>query len=257
LGSAPDSTSDILPQQLRGLLYNDDDVGQRKANKKPPKKPSKKTPPRRPPPKKRPPSKKRPPPPRKPTRPPPRSPIRRPPPSPAPLPPSSPINSACSITIDSVTTNFKTCIEMKDRSNRPIGTAGFSFSSSSQNELIIGFKAASSTPGWAALGYSPNGGMIGTDTVFAQSCGGTCVEGYSKALNGYAFQAFGPSKVDFREIKAGKDANGFLQGTAKMNWPGSTDSIFMTMASGPVGGGSPQIHFGVPRVVTLTKSDLA
>lgn len=98
--------------------------------------------------------------------------------------------------------------------------------------------------------------MIGTDAVFAQSCGGTCVEGYSKTLNGYVFQAFGPSKVNFSGIKAGKDENGFLIGTSKMDWPGSKDSIAITMASGPLGGGIPQIHFGVPQVVTLKKSDL-
>jgi len=184
------------------------------------------------------------------------SPSPTPSPSPSPSPDPSPDDNACSITIDSVTTNFKKCIEMKDTANRPTGTAGFSLSTTSQNELIIGFKGLSSTAGWAALGYSPNGGMIGTDAVFAQNCGDTCVEGYSKALNGYAFQAFGQSKVDFSGINVGKDENGFLQGVAKMDWPGSQGSIAVVMASGPVGGGIPQIHFGVPKVVTLKKSDL-
>ncbi|KAL4514263.1 hypothetical protein Ndes2437B_g00966 [Nannochloris sp. 'desiccata'] len=287
--TGPDPTSNVLPPRLRALLDIDDDVDQqRKAKKKsppPPKRrppggsqskkrppprgssskkrpPPRRSPPKRSPPPRRSPPKRSPPPPRKSTRPPPRSPkpipspFPSPIPTPIPTPDPSPNNFACSITIDSVTTNFKTCIEMKDTSNRPIGTAGFSFSSTSQNELVIGFKAVSTTPGWVALGYTPNGRMIGTDAVFAQSCGGTCVEGYSKTLNGYVFQAFGPSKVNFSGIKAGKDENGFLIGTSKMDWPGSKDSIAITMASGPLGGGIPQIHFGVPQVVTLKKSDL-
>jgi hypothetical protein len=143
---------------------------------------------------------------------------------------------------------------MKDQGNRPIGTAGFSLSP--QNVLTIAFKAASGTPGWLSFGVNSGGGMIGTSAVFAQSCGGTsCAQGYSKQLNGYVYQSFGPSQVEYSDILAGKDG-GVLIGSAKMTWPTGKESLSVMLASGPVGGGNPQIHFGVPQIVSLKKSDL-
>jgi hypothetical protein len=254
-----DYTLEISNHQLRGLLEITNNNGDQQRRAKKSLSPKKKPPPprrRNPPPRKRSPQ-----PPKAPTRPPPQSPLPSPStiPSPSPFPSPSPTptpTSACSITIDSATQNFRLAIEMKDRNNRPTVTACFSLSDS-QNELLIGFKAASTTPGWLALGYNPNnnGGMLGTSAVFAQSCGSSCVQGYSKTMNAFVFQQFSPSKVDFSEIKAGKDENGLLVGTAKM--PLNTGSIVLMMAAGPVGNGNvPQIHYGVPRAVALRKSDL-
>jgi hypothetical protein len=98
--------------------------------------------------------------------------------------------------------------------------------------------------------------MLGMSAVFAQSCGDTCVNGYSKTMNGYSFQQFGPSQVAFSVITAGKDGSGVLLGTTKMPWPAGKDSIAVSMAAGPVGGTIPQTHFVVPQVVSLKKSDL-
>lgn len=138
---------------------------------------------------------------------------------------------------------------MTDRRGRATGTVYYALSG---ELLTVGFHAASTSPGWIAWALAPNG-MIGANAIFSKSDGSHS----TNILNGYSASLFGPSVVQFSNVKVGRAADGALAGTATVPWPPGQSAIFVVLGSGPVSeDGSPQIHYGVPRMYTLNKDTL-
>lgn len=162
-------------------------------------------------------------------------------PSPSPSPSGNP---ACTLTVGSSTKTYTTCYQMKDFTGATTGTAYYSISGST---LSVGFKS-SGNPGWVAWGYLPSGMMMGGQAVFSRSGSPA-----TYSMNGFAASMFSSATVNFANVKSAQ-SSGATVTSFDMPWPSGQSSITVALATGPVVGGTMQVHAGVPVMYTLSNS---